>query len=84
MLRGITSRIMPRTTIDLDAGILRELKRRKRPGQSLGRLASELLASALHEPAPTTAPPLHWRSARMDARVDLDDKDAVRRATDTT
>jgi hypothetical protein len=74
---------MPRTTIDLDAGVLRELKRRKRSGQSLGQLASELLAGALHEPAPPpTRPSLRWRSARMGARIDLEDKEAVRRATD--
>jgi len=79
----IASRIVPRTTIDLDAGVLRELKRRKRSGQSLGQLASELLAGALHEPASTpTHPPLRWRSAPMGARIDLEDKEAVRRALD--
>ena len=74
---------MPRTTIDLDAGVLRELKRRKRTGQSLGQLASELLAGALHEPASTpTHPALRWRSARMGARIDLEDKEALRRVAD--
>ncbi|MGZ6214444.1 MAG: antitoxin [Candidatus Limnocylindria bacterium] len=74
---------MPRTTIDLDAGILRELKRRKRSGQSLGQLASELLAGALHEPGVgPDRPKLQWRSARMGARVDLEDKESVRRAVD--
>ena len=74
---------MPRTTIDLDAGILRELKRRKRSGQSLGQLASELLAGALHEAAPTPGrPAMRWRSAPMGARIDLEDKEAVRRAVD--
>jgi len=77
----VASRIMPRTTIDLDAGVLRELKRRKRRGQSLGQFASELLAGALSEP-PATRPILRWRSARMGARIDLEDKEAVRRATD--
>ena len=73
---------MPRTTIDLDAAVLRELKRRKRTsGQSLGQLASELLAGALREPRPTHEG-LSWRSARMGARIDLDDKEAVRRALD--
>ncbi|MEP6468645.1 MAG: antitoxin [Chloroflexota bacterium] len=73
---------MTRTTIDLDAAVLRELKRRKRAsGQSIGQLASELLAGALHEPV-TAHRGLHWRSARMGARVDLDDKEAVRRALD--
>jgi len=75
---------MARTTLDLDAAVLRELKRRKRgSGKSLGQLASELLAGALHEPAPAPArATLHWRSARMGARVDLDDPEAVRRATE--
>jgi hypothetical protein len=82
MRRHIASRIMARTTLDLDAAVLRELKRRKRTtGQSLGQLASELLAGALGEPAPSR-PALRWRSARMGARVDLEDKEAVRRAID--
>jgi hypothetical protein len=71
---------MPRTTIDLDAAVLRELRSRKRrSGQSIGQLASELLAAALTEP-PGEQRRLRWRSARMGARVDLDDKEAVRRA----
>jgi hypothetical protein len=74
---------MPRTTIDLDAGVLRELKRRKRSGQSLGQLASELLAGAMHKSATApTRPALRWRSAPMGARIDLEDKEAVRRAID--
>lgn len=74
---------MPRTTIDLDAGVLRELKRRKRSGQSLGELASELLAGAMHEPASRPPRPgLRWRSAPMGARIDLEDKEAVRRSVD--
>ena len=75
---------MTRTTLDLDAAVLRELKRRKRgSGKSLGQLASELLAGALHEPTTApTRPALRWRSARMGARVDLDDPEAVRRATE--
>lgn len=73
---------MARTTIDLDAAVLRELKRRKRStGQSIGQLASELLAGALREPA-SERQALRWRSARMGARLDLEDKEAVRRATD--
>jgi hypothetical protein len=73
---------MTRTTIDLDSAVLRELKRRKRSsGQSIGQLASELLAGALQERKPARHA-LRWRSARMGARVDLEDKEAVRRATD--
>ena len=75
---------MPRTTLDLDSGVLRELKRRRRSsGRSIGQIASELLAGALRGPNQTRSPgPVHWRSARMGARVDLEDKEAVRRALD--
>lgn len=73
---------MPRTTIDIDAAVLRELERRKRrEGKTLGRLVSELLASALErgdEPTPT----FEWYSQPMRALVDLEDKEAVRRALD--
>jgi hypothetical protein len=74
---------MSRTTIDLDAGVLRELKRRKRAsGKSIGELASELLAGALAKPTPASPSQgsVRWRSAPMGARVDLEDKEAVRRA----
>ena len=75
---------MTRTTLDLDPNVLRELKRRRRStGRSIGSLASELLANALHNSDatdPTTSAPMRWRTARMGARVDLDDKEAVRRA----
>jgi hypothetical protein len=82
MRKRIASRIMPRTTIDLDAGVMRELRRRKRAsGQSLGQLASELLASALREPAGERAA-VRWRTADMRARVDLEDKEALHRALD--
>ena len=77
---------MARTTLDLDVTVLRELKRRKRAsGRSIGSIASELLAQALHAPVAKSAPPppMRWRSARMGARVDLDDKEAVRRALDS-
>jgi hypothetical protein len=77
------SRIMPRTTLDLDASVLRELKqRRRKSGKSIGRIASELLAEALEERDPLPRRELQWRSARMGARVDLDDKEALRRALD--
>jgi len=76
---------MSRTTIDLDPAVLRELKRRKREsGRSIGQLASELLANALRQPAAgeAAARGVTWRSAPMGARVDLDDKEALRRALD--
>jgi hypothetical protein len=71
-------RCMPRTTLDIDAGVLRELKRlQERERKPLGQLVSELLAQALagSQPAPE---PVRWRSAPMgQPMVDLDDKDAV-------
>jgi hypothetical protein len=76
---------MARTTIDLDIRVLHELKRRKQvTGKSIGELASELLAGALAqaEPEPTRNTGMRWRSAKMGARVDLEDKEAVRRAVD--
>jgi hypothetical protein len=76
---------MPRTTLDLDAGVLRELKRRRRhSGRSIGQIASELLAGALAASDRHRAEPsgVAWRSARMGARLDLEDKEAVRRATE--
>jgi hypothetical protein len=83
MRNKTASRIMPRTTLDLDASVLRELKRRKgTSGRSIGQIASELLADALQEPrqAPRKRAGVRWRSARMGARVDLEDKEAMRRA----
>jgi hypothetical protein len=77
---------MPRTTLDLDASVLRELKRRKRgTGRSIGQIASELLAGVLrYSDEPPGPEPLgaRWRSARMGARIDLEDKEALRRAFD--
>ncbi len=74
---------MPRTTIDIDSAVLRRLKERtQREGKSLGQLVSELLASAFAaetDPAPRV---FEWSSRPMGARVDLDDKEAVRRALD--
>lgn len=73
---------MPRTTIDIDAAVLRELERRKRrEGKTLGGLVSELLAAVLRGDA---EPPdkLEWSTSRMTARVDLEDKEMLRRALD--
>ena len=74
---------MPRTTLDIDGSVLRELRRRgEREHKSMGQVASELLAAALAEPNRPAAPrPLRWRSADLGTpRVDLEDEEAVRRA----
>ena len=75
---------MPRTTIDIDAPILRDLKRRqKQEGKSLGRLVSDLLAQALHQSKAdqVSASSFRW-IARMRAQIDLADKEAVYEALD--
>ena len=68
-----------RTTIDLDVTVLAQLRaRQRREGRTLGQVASELLAQALADKAtPGEAEPLAWSAHAMDARVDLDDRDAV-------
>ena len=79
----LSSRIMPRTTLDIDPTVLRELKaRQRRERKSLGRLVSELLASALIDQPDEPAQPFRWKAGSMAARVDLEDKEAVRRALD--
>jgi hypothetical protein len=81
MLHAIPSRIMARTTIDLDASVLEQLRRRAAiEHKSMGQLASEQLAVALREKAPQPAPP-NWPTKRMGKpKVDLGDKEAVRKA----
>ncbi len=74
---------MPRTTIDVDAAILRRLKeRQRREGKTLGRLVSELLAGALRDEDEGAPRKLQWTARPMRARVDLENKEAVRRALD--
>lgn len=76
---------MPRTTLDLDPSVLRELKRRKgASGRSIGQIASELLAAALRQGTGErkARTPIRWRAVPMGARVDLEDKEALRRALD--
>lgn len=75
---------MSRTTIDLDPAILRELRRRgAREGKSMGQVASELLARAVASEPDIPAPEFVWTSAPLGpARVDLEDKEAVRRILD--
>lgn len=76
---------MPRTTLNLDAPILRDLRRlQKREGKSLGRLVSDLLAQALQHgrSGQTPGPEFHWHSQPLKPRVDLGDKEAIRALLD--
>ncbi len=80
----VALRIMPRTTLDLDAAILRELRRRgRRDGKSMGQLASELLARALADSEPEESPPFSWVARDLgEPLVDLEDKEALRAVLD--
>ncbi len=70
---------MPRTTLDIDGPILRELKElQAREGRSLGKIVSQLLAEALarRKTAPEL-PKFQWVSRPMHALVALSDKEAI-------
>ncbi len=77
---------MPRTTIDIDTPILKEIKNlQKREKRSLGQLVSQLLAEALvQRKRPKQNPHSNWAwvSRPMQARVDLTDKEAVHAVLD--
>ena len=76
---------MPRTTVNIEAPVLRDLKRlQKREGKSLGQLISELLAHALgaRRSKGMADDAFAWTARPMGARVDLADKDAVHAALD--
>lgn len=75
---------MARTTLDIDDAVLRQLKKRQeREHKPLGRLASELLAQALAtETGPERLQPLRWTKQPLGPKVDLDDKEALRRLLD--
>ncbi len=74
-----------RTTIDIDAPILREVKAlQKKQGRSLGRIVTDLLADALaRRKGPAAEQQLRWTSRPMRALVDLADKEAVYKALDS-
>ena len=80
----IASRIMPRTTLDLDGSVLSELRRRgQTEGKSMGQVASELLARGLAEGVDRPAHALQWRSDNLgEPLVDLEDEEAVREVLD--
>lgn len=74
---------MPRTTLNIDATVLRELKRRgAREGKPIGDLVSELLARALADDDVEPDRPLRLHAKDMHARVDLEDRDAVQQVLD--
>jgi hypothetical protein len=68
-----------RTTLDIDAPILREVKAiHEKEGRSIGAIVSELLAEALASRRPQRIKTsFRWTSRPMRALVDLADKDAV-------
>jgi hypothetical protein len=75
---------MPRTTIDIAAPILKELKALQREqGRSLGAIVSQLLAEALSRHAAARRPrEFRWISKPMRPLVDIADKDALYAALD--
>jgi hypothetical protein len=69
---------MMRTTLDLEAPVLKELRElQRREGGTLGALASRLLAEALARRHRPVARPFAWTARPMGALVDLSDKDVV-------
>jgi len=70
---------MARTTVDIDASVLRELKKRQaRERETLGQLISELRAKAIETENDTTeARPLSWVTKDLQPRLDIEDKDAL-------
>lgn len=73
-----------RTTIDIDAVVLEQLRRRqKREGKTLGQLVSELLARELaREEQEQVSFDLAWPVADLAMRVDIEDKHALHAALD--
>lgn len=69
-----------RTTLDIDAPILADLKRLGRAQHiPMGRLVSELLGRALREATPGRPVPVAftWIDKPMNAKVDLADREAL-------
>ena len=83
MITYLASRIMPRTTFDLDGTVLADLRRRAAAeGKSMGQVASELLAIALNDEIAVEQPPLNWARKDLGLKVNLEDKDAIWRILD--
>lgn len=70
---------MPRTTVDIEAPLLKEIRRlQKEQGLSMGRVVSKLLAEALsRRRSRTPDPEFQWISRPMNPLVDVSDKEAV-------
>jgi hypothetical protein len=68
-----------RTTVDIDAPILKEVKAiQKKEGRSMGSIVSELLADALARRRRSgDRVRFRWTSRPMNPLVDLADKEAV-------
>lgn len=79
MTTYLASRIMPRTTLDLDATVLAELRRRAASERkSMGQVASELLSGGLSEEERAEPRPLGWVKKDMGPfKIDLEDKEAI-------
>jgi hypothetical protein len=76
-----------RTTLDIDAPLLRELKQlQKKEKKTLGAIVSDLLAEALgrRRARPVKRPAFSWTMRAMHARVDVADKDTLYAALDGT
>jgi hypothetical protein len=79
---------MARTTLDIDAPILQELRDlQRKEGRSMGKLASELLAEGLSarkaKGPKRREPKFEWISKPMGpALVNIEDKDALWTALD--
>lgn len=82
MYNLVTSSIMTRTTLDLDASVLSQLRRQARlQRKSMGQLASERLAASLGQEPVAEPQAFAWPSARMGRpKLDLEDRDALWRA----
>ncbi|MEO8503921.1 MAG: antitoxin [Acidobacteriota bacterium] len=75
-----------RTTLDLDAPVLKHLKSlQEETGKSLGQLASELLAEALARRAarPPSGPTFRWTTKAMGAVFDIEDKERLYEALES-
>ncbi len=76
-----------RTTLDIEKPVLEDLKKlQRREKKPLGKVVSVLLAQALKDydraNGHAAGTELEWTTAKMGARVDISDKDALYRVLD--